>query len=316
MIYDAFLGSNSTARLSVLNWLAFPLQVETVHEGIKDNDRCHTKLIGDVGLVLTMKARRPNAREEQAPNNYQPKSLLLDELSNDLSVATEEDSHIFPACLKNHREERTRIRSKMQVPNDRDFQEEYFPLEDSFSDILDPDQNNASDPRIASDFPDESAASCHYSEYEAHLAHLPVPETAHFPEPVLAATYYPQAHATLYPQPRVTHHHHPEPQDGGGYPVAGIDYPGSNDVMLGRGGATNQHLGNIRFRQLVAEHKVEYIVAQKGEKPKIAMKVVQTWRALDPPGRFLTKSDPSLGDNSYWHDVGDKEAKRKASQCL
>jgi hypothetical protein len=44
--------------------------------------------------------------------------------------------------------------------------------------------------------------------------------------------------------------------------------------------------------------------------------VVQAWRALVPPGRFLAKSDPSMGDDSYWHDVGDKEARNKVSQCL
>lgn len=46
------------------------------------------------------------------------------------------------------------------------------------------------------------------------------------------------------------------------------------------------------------------------------MEVVQIWRALDPPGRFLTKTDASQGDESLWHDVGDKKAREKASQCL
>lgn len=100
------------------------------------------------------------------------------------------------------------------------------------------------------------------------------------------------------------------------YPVAGIDYPGMNDVMCGRGGGTNNHIGNIRFRQLVNEHKLRYLAATKVEKPKVAMEVVQMWRALNPPGRFLTKTDPSQGDDSLWHDVGDKKAREKASQCL
>jgi hypothetical protein len=98
--------------------------------------------------------------------------------------------------------------------------------------------------------------------------------------------------------------------------MEGIDYPTGNDVMLGRGGGTNTHMGNIHFRQLVREHKHSYITASKAEKPKVAMLVVQAWRALEPPGRFLAKSDPSMGDDSYWHDVGDKEARKKASQCL
>ena len=46
------------------------------------------------------------------------------------------------------------------------------------------------------------------------------------------------------------------------------------------------------------------------------MEVVHIWRALEPPGRYLTKTDPSQGDDSLWHDVGDKKAREKASQCL
>lgn len=153
------------------------------------------------------------------------------------------------------------------------------------------------------------------------------------------------------------------------YPSQGIDYPGMNDVMCGRGtflsvardnvlclrtsdhtrsrsslsiyllfaihahtlclhslllticyaitgGGTNNHIGNIRFRQLVNEHKLRYLAASKVDKPKVAMEVVQIWRALDPPGRYLTKTDASQGDDSLWHDVGDKKAREKASQCL
>jgi hypothetical protein len=46
------------------------------------------------------------------------------------------------------------------------------------------------------------------------------------------------------------------------------------------------------------------------------MEVVVMWRGLDPPGRFLTKTDADQGDDSLWHDVGDKKAREKASQCL
>ena len=66
----------------------------------------------------------------------------------------------------------------------------------------------------------------------------------------------------------------------------------------------------------MAEHKLDYITSAKGKKPLIAMRVVSTWRGLNPPGRFLQKTDPDLGDDSTWHDVGEKEAKKKASQCL
>jgi hypothetical protein len=86
--------------------------------------------------------------------------------------------------------------------------------------------------------------------------------------------------------------------------------------LLASGGGTNNHIGNIRFRQLVNEHKFRYLAASKIDKPRVAMEVVHLWRSLDPPGRYLTKTDPSQGDDSLWHDVGDKKAREKASQCL
>lgn len=103
------------------------------------------------------------------------------------------------------------------------------------------------------------------------------------------------------------------------WPLKDIGDPGENDVMCGRGGGTNNHVGNIRFRQLVNEHKLRYLAAPKVDKPKVARDVVQIWRAQRPPGRFLTKSSAETASKSkevLWHDVGDQKAREKASQCL
>eukprot|EP00566_Odontella_aurita_P014245 CAMPEP_0113590866 /NCGR_PEP_ID=MMETSP0015_2-20120614/36921_1 /TAXON_ID=2838 /ORGANISM="Odontella" /LENGTH=530 /DNA_ID=CAMNT_0000497123 /DNA_START=817 /DNA_END=2405 /DNA_ORIENTATION=- /assembly_acc=CAM_ASM_000160 len=121
-------------------------------------------------------------------------------------------------------------------------------------------------------------------------------------------------------------------KDRDAYPVAGISKPGPNDVLCGRGGGTNNHTGNIRFRKLVNKHKMSYLAATKVEKPKVAREVVKIWRAMDPPGRFLarTSGDGDKGEEKkspgggkdgkdsgvVWHDVGDKKAREKASQCL
>jgi len=48
----------------------------------------------------------------------------------------------------------------------------------------------------------------------------------------------------------------------------------------------------------------------------VAREVVQIWRGLSPPGRFLAQDKSSGGDNGLWNDVGDKKAREKASQCL
>jgi hypothetical protein len=95
-----------------------------------------------------------------------------------------------------------------------------------------------------------------------------------------------------------------------------IDHPGMNDVMCGRGGGTNNHIGNIRFRQLVNGHKLRYLAATKSEKPMVSREVVTIWRSLNPPGRFLKQKPSADGKSGLWSDVGDKKAREKASQCL
>jgi hypothetical protein len=94
-------------------------------------------------------------------------------------------------------------------------------------------------------------------------------------------------------------------------------------VMLGRGGESNHHRyvlladlltgcicqflivsicvpavcwnqsGNITFRHLAGTFKARYQEASRQYKPQIAMEVVLEWRALDPPGRFLARTDVS-----------------------
>ena len=100
-----------------------------------------------------------------------------------------------------------------------------------------------------------------------------------------------------------------------------IHVPGVNDVMCGRGGGTNNHIGNIRFRQLVNGHKLRYLAATKSEKPMVSREVVTIWRGLNPPGRFLMqekkRGDSGSGSNAgKWYDIGEKKAREKASQCL
>mmetsp|Transcript_48773 Transcript_48773/g.56983 ORF Transcript_48773/g.56983 Transcript_48773/m.56983 type:complete len:610 (+) Transcript_48773:178-2007(+) len=96
------------------------------------------------------------------------------------------------------------------------------------------------------------------------------------------------------------------------YQMTAITEPGQNDVMCGRGGGTNNHVGNRRFRMLVNTHKSRYYKAPKLDKPKVAREVMILWREQDPPGRFLGK-DPKT---SAWNDVGDQKSREKASQCL
>ena len=102
-----------------------------------------------------------------------------------------------------------------------------------------------------------------------------------------------------------------------------VTQPGEHDVLLGRGGGMNIHSGNIKFRQLVSEHRIRYLIASKVGKPQVAREVVKIWRGLNPRGRFLMRASDSMRGagsvkavDTIWYDVGDQKAREKASQCL
>jgi hypothetical protein len=92
-----------------------------------------------------------------------------------------------------------------------------------------------------------------------------------------------------------------------------ITKPGSHDVLLGRGGRTNNHIGNKKFRELVNQHKIRYLNCSKVDKPRVSRDVVDIWKKQDPPGRFLQKVDDSP---DTYQEVIENKARGKASQCL
>jgi len=85
---------------------------------------------------------------------------------------------------------------------------------------------------------------------------------------------------------------------------------GPHDVLLGRGGATNSHEGNRKFRTLVAEHQQEYLKARKREKVGIARRIVAI--VHNNGGRFLKRTDNAQN----WIEVTEKRAQEKTSQAL
>lgn len=102
-----------------------------------------------------------------------------------------------------------------------------------------------------------------------------------------------------------------------GLPPNAVDEDGNilvtdHDILLGRGGLTNHHLGNKRFRDVVALHRPDYVRAPKIQKPSVARVIVRAIRNGDPPGRFLRKDEKT----GKWYDVGDKKAAEKTSQAL
>ena len=87
-----------------------------------------------------------------------------------------------------------------------------------------------------------------------------------------------------------------------------------SDVLSGRGSAANNHIGNIRFREMVKKYQDRYRSASKADKPIVALEIVLRWKALSPPGRFLTKS-AGKGDD-LWHEISEEKATRKVAQRL
>lgn len=98
----------------------------------------------------------------------------------------------------------------------------------------------------------------------------------------------------------------------GQHPHENIVDPLPNDVLCGRGGLSNNHIGNVAWRQRVADNQEEYLSMTKREKSDLSRRIVDSIRNLNPPGRFL-KKDTKTG---LWKDIGDKDAHRKTSQAL
>jgi len=85
-----------------------------------------------------------------------------------------------------------------------------------------------------------------------------------------------------------------------------------HDVLCGRGGGTNNHNGNEKFRELVTQQKVLYLHSSKRDKPFVSRGIVRAVRAQNPPGRFLQKDELT----GLWYDIGDQKAREKTSQAL
>eukprot|EP00580_Thalassiosira_gravida_P001470 CAMPEP_0201601984 /NCGR_PEP_ID=MMETSP0492-20130828/2812_1 /ASSEMBLY_ACC=CAM_ASM_000837 /TAXON_ID=420259 /ORGANISM="Thalassiosira gravida, Strain GMp14c1" /LENGTH=427 /DNA_ID=CAMNT_0048065361 /DNA_START=214 /DNA_END=1497 /DNA_ORIENTATION=- len=85
--------------------------------------------------------------------------------------------------------------------------------------------------------------------------------------------------------------------------------PTDGDVLSGRGGYTNTHPGNIRFRKKALEFRSWYEESSKEKKQVIAELLVDSVK--NDGHRFLGK-----GEHGLWHEVIGKGPHYKASQAL
>lgn len=101
-----------------------------------------------------------------------------------------------------------------------------------------------------------------------------------------------------------------------GIAVRRIRTPHPHDVLCGRGGGINGHVGNRVFRDLVAERRLDYnLASSKSEKARVAKEVMNLVTGLSPPGRFLMR-DPTGGIGSWWIEIDENKAMAKTSQAL
>ena len=88
-----------------------------------------------------------------------------------------------------------------------------------------------------------------------------------------------------------------------------ICVPTDDDVLFGRGGFTNSHPGNIRFREKALEFRPVYERSSKEEKYNISQMLLEA--VTSEGARFLEK-----GQDGEWHQVIGNGARKTASQAL
>lgn len=84
------------------------------------------------------------------------------------------------------------------------------------------------------------------------------------------------------------------------------------DVLLGRGGYSHHHPGNIWYRKLVLQHQKIYKKLDNNEKTAMSMKVVA--QVQESGGRFLKRDETAWGQKYYI--VPHATARLKVSQAL
>jgi hypothetical protein len=90
-----------------------------------------------------------------------------------------------------------------------------------------------------------------------------------------------------------------------------IYHPHENDILLGRGGNNNKHIGNEQLRVMALDRVHKYMKCTKTQKTRMVHELVASMKNLDPPARFLRRN--SSGE---WFEASNKFAKEKVSQVF
>lgn len=90
--------------------------------------------------------------------------------------------------------------------------------------------------------------------------------------------------------------------------------PHENDILLGRGGKNNMHVGNEKLRELARKVAEQYHRSSKKEKSYLSRTLVQKVKGMEPAGRFLRRHPKE----NHWEDMSEDEDKcrEKCAQVL
>mmetsp|Transcript_29282 Transcript_29282/g.58563 ORF Transcript_29282/g.58563 Transcript_29282/m.58563 type:complete len:398 (-) Transcript_29282:586-1779(-) len=95
-------------------------------------------------------------------------------------------------------------------------------------------------------------------------------------------------------------------------PAVGIERPNDLDVLRGRGGLTNRHVGNMRFRDEARKLRVAYRDQATSRREKYLLSKELVKRVREYGGRFL-----EMGADGLWYEMKCESAcRKKASQVL
>ena len=87
------------------------------------------------------------------------------------------------------------------------------------------------------------------------------------------------------------------------------------DVPLGRAQEVREHIGNVRFRNLVERHRPAYLKAtRRSEKTYLSTKIHNVIQSNG--GRFLDKKTTKRGEPDIWFEITLEKALAKISQAL
>ena len=97
----------------------------------------------------------------------------------------------------------------------------------------------------------------------------------------------------------------------------------NSDILSGRGNGVAGHEGNKFYLQLIKDHQQAYqggpLLSSDTPSPKqkkqIAMKIIDTVKGQNPPGRFL-KSSKNSDEAFMWFEQDDQSVMNKVLQAL